>query len=355
MDTMIPYYNIKNINQQNINELSTVAEEIIQKGNFLFSTDKFEEEFADYVGSKYCIAVSSGTSALHLALLALGIQPGDEVITVSHTFRATISAILYCSAVPIFVDIDPDTFTIDCDQIENKITNKTKCILPVHMYGNMCNMYKLKEIAKKYSLPIIEDSSQAHGSYYDNRHSGTIGDIGTFSFYPGKGLGALGDAGAVVTDNKEIYDYIVKTRSWNENSVGFNYRMDTMQAEFLRVKLKSFPSILESKIEIANLYNKHFSYVKTHKLVKHSYHIYPVLVNNRNELIKKLQNVIELKTHYDKPVHKFPYYKFDNKLPVTEKISNVQVSLPIYPGVPAEKIIDTIKNEVEKNDYSSFL
>jgi len=349
----IPFYDMNSIHRGIVSELSRVSEEVIKNNNYVFGSDKFEEEFAEYVGSKYCVAVSSGTSALHLALLALGVGPGDEVITVSHTFRATVSAILYCGAKPVFVDIDPHTYVMNCDLVESKITPKTKCIMPVHLYGNMVDMNRLQDIAKKYSLPIVEDSSQAHGSYLDDKHAGTFGNIGTFSFYPGKGLGALGDAGAIVTDDRDLYEYIKKTRNWNSDTIGYNYRMATVQAEFLRVKLRAFDEILDLKRKAASKYNEHFHHAKSRSNVKHSYHVYPILVSNRQYLIENIKEKVELKSHYDIPVHKFKVYDLKDTLPVTEFISSHQVSLPIYPGVPAEEVVNIIKGTL--NDSCAIL
>ena len=350
---MIPFYSFEKIHDSIKHELIEKSAEIITSGNYVFGTSKFEEEFASYVGSKYSIAVSSGTSALHLSLLALGIKPGDEVITVSHTFRATVAAIEYCGAIPVYIDVDKDTFTMDHTQLEDKISNKTKCILPVHLYGNMANMTEIMYIANKHNIPVLEDCSQAHGSTLDKKHAGTFGSLGTFSFYPGKGLGALGDAGCIVTDNKELYDYLCKARSWDDNEIGFNYRMSNIQAEFLRIKLKSFNEVLKEKRKIADHYNSIFNYVQT-KNVEHSYHIYPILCKNRNQIIQDLKDKIELKVHYPLPVHRLPAYRNSYNLPVSDMIAFHEISLPIYPGVDYEKVIQIFK-EYRNDNASSFL
>lgn len=344
---MIPFYTFDTIHGPILPDLLRSSEKIITSGNYVFGTDKFEEEFADYVGSKYCIAVANGTAALHLALLGLGISADDEVITVGHTFRATIAAIYYCGAKPILIDIDPDTFTLDITQLEKKINLNTKAIIPVHMYGNACDMVKIKEIADKCNVPVIEDCSQAHGTTINDRHVGTFGKLGTFSFYPGKGLGALGDAGCIVTDDYGLYDYLTKLRSWDNNHIGFNYRMANIQADFLRIKLKNFVHVLKEKKDIAAIYNKKFNYVKTKKGVEHSYHIYPILTKNRNDIINSTKHQIELKTHYPVPVHKLTAYRQSVCLPVTEMVSEHELSLPIYPGLDPYKVLDIL------NDYSS--
>lgn len=343
---MIPFYSFKNIHQEIENDLINAASNIISSGNYVFGTNKFEEEFAEYVGSKYCIAVSNGTAAIHLALLSLGIKPGDEVITVSHTFRATVAAIKYCGATPVYVDIDPNTFTMDVSQIEKKITHNTKAIIPVHLYGNMVDMTALVDISTRFNIPIVEDCSQAHGTTHFKKHVGTWGKAGTFSFYPGKGLGALGDAGCIVTDDIEIYKSCCKLRTWDDNDVGYNYRMANIQAEFLRIKLRTFNAVLQEKREIAAEYNKRFDFVKTKVGVDHSYHIYPILVKNREEFINKVKPQLELKTHYPLPVHKLLAYKHPTFLPVTEKISSTQVSLPIYPGVDYKSVLQIIDDNI---------
>jgi len=349
---MIPFYSFKYIHDTIEDQLIESSIKTIKSGNYVFGTARFEEEFADYVGSKYCAAVANGTAAIHLSLLALGIQEGDEVITVSHTFRATVAAIKYCGAIPIYVDIRDDTFVIDHNSLESKITDKTKCIIPVHIYGNVAAMKEIKRIADKYNIPIVEDCSQAHGSKIHDQHVGTFGTLGTFSFYPGKGLGALGDAGCVVTNDENLYKFITKMRQWDDNAIGYNYRMSNIQAEFLRIKLKTFDTILFEKRQIADEYNKHFPYVKCDTGVFHSYHVYPILVSERDKFIEILKSQVEIKSHYNIPVHRLTCYRSSVSLPITEKISNHEVSLPIYPGVDSEKVITHIENILNDNTCS---
>lgn len=345
---MIPFYSFKEIHHSIADELIQKAESVIRSGNYVFGTEKFEEEFADYVGAKYCVAVSNGTAALHLALLSLGVGPGDEVITVSHTFRATVAAIKYCGATPVYVDIDEQTFTMDANQLKNAVNAKTKCILPVHIYGNAASMQAITQIAAEKNIPIIEDCSQAHGTTIANKHVGTFGTLGTFSFYPGKGLGALGDAGCVVTDDINLYKFMSKVRQWDDNDIGYNYRMANIQAEFLRIKLKNFDYVLQEKRKIAEEYNKHFSYVKTIN-AEHSYHIYPILIHDREKFIAEVKSKVDLKMHYPVPVHRLTSYRSPSSLPITDWISSKQVSLPIYPGVDYKSVIEIV------NDYSSSL
>lgn len=349
---MIPFYSFTEIHKNILNELIQKSESVIRSGNYVFGTEKFEEEFAEYVGAKYCVAVSNGTSAIHLALLSIGVGPGDEVITVSHTFRATAAAIKYCGATPIYVDIDKDTFTMDPAKLQSAITSRTKCILPVHIYGNAAPMKLINLIAAERSIPVIEDCSQAHGTTINNEHVGTFGNLGTFSFYPGKGLGALGDAGCVVTDDENLYKFMCKVRQWDDNNVGYNYRMANIQSEFLRIKLKNFNFVLKEKRKIADEYNKHFHYVKCDTGVFHSYHVYPILVSERDKFIEILKPQVETKSHYNIPVHRLTCYRSSVSLPITEKISNHEVSLPIYPGVDSKKVITHIENILNDNTCS---
>jgi len=339
---MIKYYDLDFVHANLFDELSCEADKVIRSNNYVFNTELFEEEFAAWNNSNYCVAVSSGTSALHLALLALGIKQGDEVITVSHTFRATAAAIKYCNAKPVFVDIDEKTFLLDPANLESKITEHTKVIIPVHLYGNVCDMYAIKNIANKYNLHVVEDCSQAHGSRINDVKVGNFGTIGTFSFYPGKGLGALSDAGCIVTNDFNLAEQIKELRSWDNKSIGYNYRMANLQAEFLRIKLKNYNDILLEKLEVANRYNKYFNFIHTTIDAYHSYHVYPILVNDRSRLIKNINSLVETKIHYPIPVHQFSQYNTNEFLPITDRISSTELSLPMYPTVNADLVSEII-------------
>ncbi len=351
---MIPYYDMTEIHKPLKEEFMSEVEELLNTSNFVFGTEKFEEDFADFTGAKYCVAVNSGTSALAIALYSAGIRSGDKVTTVSHTFTATLSAIRYLGAYNEFVDIDEKTYCMDPEKLNVGFDNKV--ILPVHMYGNACDMTRIN--SKKSTSIIIEDCSQAHGTRINGKHVGTFGEAGTFSFYPGKGIGAFGDAGCVITDDEGLAKEMKEQRSWKENDIGFNMRMSNINARFISLKLKYYPEVLREKQEIADYYNKHLDYCYTQEGVEHSYHIYPILHRDRNKLIERCSNDLQLKKHYDKPVHANPLYRMgktncticndvenivDIDLPVTEKISNSQVSLPIYPGVNKEKVIDILQ------------
>ena len=217
---MIPFLDLKAQYQRIKPEIDAAIAQVVDSGHFVLGPQvaAFEERFAAYCGAKHCMALNSGTSALHLALLAAGIGPGDEVITVSMTFVATTAAILYCGAKPVFVDVDPDTWTMDPKLIEAAITPRTKAILPVHLHGLMADMDPIMEIARRHGLVVIEDAAQSHGAEYKGRRAGSIGDVGCFSFYPGKNLGAYGEGGAVVTNNPDLARTVALLRDWGQES-----------------------------------------------------------------------------------------------------------------------------------------
>ena len=320
---------------------------IMNNNNYIYDTKDFESRFSQFTGADYCIGVSSGTAALHLALKAIGIKPGDKVATVSHTFRATAAAIKYVGAEPVYVDIEQLSYCMDPYDLGNTLENNPdiKAVIYVHLYGNTGMVDVIADMCKKKGVKLIEDCSQAHGTHRLYKHVGTFGDIGTFSFFPGKGIGAFGDAGACITMNKKYNDYITEARSWKEDEIGYNYRMSTMNARFIYHKLDHYKKVLEEKTKIAKEYDKHFSNCSVRGQVKHSYHIYPILHKNRDNLISYAkENDVELKCHSPLPVHKLPAYKTDKYyLPITDLVSSQQVSLPIYPGVNFERVIEVIK------------
>jgi dTDP-4-amino-4,6-dideoxygalactose transaminase len=347
MAGMIPFFNLNALHQDYLQELFDDAKTVISSGNFILGTEAFEDDFSKYVGTRHVTCVASGTAALHLALKALGVGPGDEVITVGYTFRATVSSILYVGATPVYVDIDPKTFCMDVEQVAQKITNRTKCIIPVHLFGNAVDMVRLMEIANFYDIPVVEDASQAHGTTINDRHVGTFGKIGTFSFYPSKNLGALGDAGCVVTDDEDLHVKLKEMRNWQLGDVGHNYRMDNIQSAFLRTKLKYYPKILENKRAIANEYNKYFDAIHTKSGVDHSYNVYTILVNDRENFVKKICNTVQTRTYYDKPVSAQSPYIFSqqHELKYTNELSTKQLSLPIYPGLDLDIVIETLRKQ----------
>src|SRR5215470_1741475 len=244
-------------------EIDSAIMAVLDSSQFVLGreVEAFEKEFADYCLAKHAIGLNSGTSALHLALLAAGIGPSDEVITVPFTFVATVASILYTGARPVFVDIDPGSFTINVDQIEHAITSRTKAIVPVHLYGQPADMDPILEIARHYGLVVIEDAAQAHGAGYKGRRVGSIGDLGCFSFYPGKNLGAYGEGGTVTTNNADYACAIRMLRDWGQGRKyyhelkGYNYRMEGIQGAILRVKLRHLEAWTEARRARATRYN----------------------------------------------------------------------------------------------------
>lgn len=344
MASIIPFFNLNELHKPYLTELKQVANKVIESGNYILGTQDFEDDFSSYTGSKYCAGVASGTAALHLALIALGIKEGDEVITVGYTFKATVSSILYVGATPVYVDIDKDTYCMDVSLIESKITNKTKCIIPVHLFGNAVDMIELMRIADKYKIPVVEDCAQAHGTTINGKHVGTFGKIGCFSFYPSKNVGALGDAGCVITNDDSIYHNIKELRTWQQGDIGYNYRMDNLQAEFIRIKMKYYPKVLEEKRKVAEKYNQHFKNTKSKDGVIHSYNIYTILVNNREDVINKIKDRLQTRIYYDIPVSlQSPFIFNNNNLYYTNLLSKKQLSLPIYPSVDYENVINIIQ------------
>ena len=280
--------------------------------------------------------------------MSLGISDKSKVITPTNSFIASANCIRMVNAQPILSDIDSRDGCIDV----SSVTEKADAIIPVHIYGNMADMEKINKIANKHGIPVVEDCSQAHGSTFENKHAGRHGRIGTYSFYPGKSLGAFGDAGAIITDDEALAKDIAGLRNWADDDVGHNYRMASIQAEVLRVKLQKYSDVLSAKEEIADYYQENLQKVFVRRNVRHSWHIYPYLIDekyDREDFIKKLSEKLELKTHYPVPIHRLSAYKSSYELPNTDFVANHQVSIPIYPEVEKEKVVEII------NDYYSTL
>ncbi|MDB4216817.1 DegT/DnrJ/EryC1/StrS family aminotransferase [Candidatus Pelagibacter sp.] len=319
---------------------------------------KFEEKFKIFMSSKYCIAVNSGTSALHLSLIALGIKEGDEVLLPSISFVASAAAITYVGAKPVFVDINYDDWLIDVNKIEKQITKKTKAIMPVHLHGLICDMKKIKKIANKYNLKIIEDASQAHGSEYYGKKPGYYGDVATFSFYPTKNLGAFGEGGAIVTKNKNVKDIVSKLRAWAPNkknffAIGYNYRMPEIIGASLLEKIKYLKQDIRLRIKISKFYKKELNIKKfskfDEKIKKHSYHLFAIRVKKRDLFMKYLnQQNIQSAIHYSYVLPKLEIFKKYSKkienFKVAEKLSKELVSIPIYPELSKKEQIYVVKS-----------
>ncbi|MFC1508547.1 DegT/DnrJ/EryC1/StrS family aminotransferase [Candidatus Omnitrophota bacterium] len=339
-------------------EIQGPVEKVIRSGGFIMGEDVglFENEFANYCGVKYGVGVNSGTDALFLACLVCGIGQGDEVIVMPYTYIATALAISMTGARPVFVDIEEKTYNIDVSKIEKAITKKTKAILPVHLYGHPADMDPIMEIAKKHKLKVIEDSAQAHGALYKNKKIGSLGDIGCFSFYPTKNLGAFGDGGAIITDKEDVRDQLLLLRDYGRKDrylhvlKGFNSRLDTLQAAILRVKLKHLDRWNEKRRENAALYTKLFKEKNIDIILpreadyaKDVYHLYPVRVKNREKVMNTLGDKgVRTLIHYPIPIHLQEAYKElghkKGDFPVSERCCEEILSLPMYPELKSDEI-----------------
>lgn len=323
----------------------------------------FEKEFASYCGAKYCIGCGNGLDALYLILRAYNIGKGDEVIVPSNTYIATALAVSYTGAIPVFVEPKEETFNINPSLIEEKVTTKTKAIIPVHLYGQPVEMDEVKKLARKYNLIVIEDSAQAQGAFYKGVKTGHLGDAAGFSFYPGKNLGALGDAGAVVTDNKEIAEKVRALGNYGSDYKyhhiykGSNSRLDEIQATFLRIKLKRLDNWNKERRRIAERYLKEIVNPEIRLPIQsnnmtHVYHIFGICCDRRNELEAYLnKNGIGTNKHYPIPIHlQKAYSDMEIKIgdyPIAERISSTELSIPIYYGMTEEEIsyiIDAINS-----------
>lgn len=351
LDLRAQYHSIKH-------EIDAAIARVLESSQFILGEEVagFEADFASYCGASHCVALNSGTSALHLALLAAGIGPDDEVITVPFTFVASVAAILYAGASPVMVDIDPRTFNLDPAAIEAAITPRTKAIMPVHLYGHPADMDPIKAIAKRHQLVVIEDAAQAHGAQYKDRSAGSIADIGSFSFYPAKNLGAYGEGGAVVTNNAEYAQKIRMLRDWGQDRKyhhslhGYNYRMEGIQGAILRVKLRHLERWTEARRAIARQYDKMLSDCGLQLPVempwaRHVYHVYTLRCEDRDGLQDALRaEGIQTAVHYAVPVHLQPAYAnlgfSKGSLPNAEMAAQQVLSLPIYPELSSQAVAE---------------
>jgi dTDP-4-amino-4,6-dideoxygalactose transaminase len=350
VDLKAQYFSVKG-------EILEAVEKVLDSTQFVLGDEvaTFESEFAAYSQASHAVALNTGTSALHLALLAAGVGPEDEVITVAFTFVATVAAICYIGAKPVFVDIDPVSFTMDVAQIEQAITPKTKVIMPVHLYGQTADMDPILEIAQRYGLKVIEDAAQAHGAEYKGRRVGSLGDIGCFSFYPGKNLGAYGEGGLVTTNNPDHAKTIRMLRDWGQERKyhhvlkGYNYRMDGIQGGILRVKLRYLDQWTEARRSHGAQYDQLLadSGVKTPTVMpycdRHVYHIYTLRVAEREVVQQQLaERGVQTGIHYPIPVHLQPAYSdlgySLGSLPQSEAAAREVLSLPMYAEMPEDHL-----------------
>jgi len=353
---MIPYLDLPAQYRSIKSEVDAAVARVLDSAQFILGEEvgAFEREFAHYCQAAECIGVNSGTSALHLALLAEGIGPGDEVITVPFTFVATASAICYAGAKPVFVDIEPDYYTIDVSKIEAAITPRTRAIMPVHLYGQPADMDPILDLAKRRGLVVIEDAAQAHGSEYLGRRCGSMGDIAGFSFYPGKNLGAYGEGGAIVTQRADLAKTCRTLRNWGEETryeyrlKGFNYRMDGIQGAILRVKLRYLEQWTEQRRQVASWYGEMLDpgivrLPKARPGCRHVYHVYAVRSSDRDRLREALTaQQIQSGIHYPIPIHLQPAHADlgyrAGDFPVAEQVAREVLSLPIFPEMTRDQV-----------------
>jgi len=347
----IPFVDLKSQYKTIQKEIDEVMLKVASSGNFIKGPflEDFETKFAEFSGNKYAVGTASGTEALHLSLLALGMGPDNEVIIPANTFIASAYAVMYTGAKPVLVDADLFSYNIDSARIEQSITKKTKAIMVVHLYGQPANMTAIKAIANKYNLKIIEDACQAHGALYKNKKIGSFGDISAFSFYPGKNLGAYGDGGMIVTNSFKYFQKLVRLREYGSSSkyihenIGYNSRLDALQAAILTIKLKHLSAWNKKRNNLAlrysKLLNKELPFIITPSENSNSYHVYHLYVirtPKRNKLFKfLLSNNIQTGIHYPIPLPQQKSLAFlghkKGDFQVSEKLSKEIISLPIYP------------------------
>ncbi len=362
----VPFLNLKAQHDPLRNELNAAIQEVIDASAFAGGpfVEKFEQDFAAFCDTRFAIGVGNGTDALWLALLALGVGVGDEVITVPNSFIATAEAISYCGARPVFVDVDEQTYTMDPALLERAITPRTKAIIPVHLFGQMADMDPILEVARRHRLYVIEDACQAHGAEYKGRKAGSLGDAGCFSFYPGKNIGALGEAGAVVTNNEAVNQAIRTLRDHGQAKryyharIGWNARMDGIQGAVLRVKLKHLARNNAARRDHARRYDEHLQGLPgliTPKAAASGvpvYHIYAVRVKERDRLLGALaERGIGCAIHYPVPIHRQEAYGFlglgPGSFPVAETCAQEFLSLPMFPELTAEQLA-TVAGELRQ-------
>jgi len=353
----VPLVDLKQQYHRVRDEIDEKIHEVLESGRFILgeNVEAFEEEFASYCGVRHAVGVASGSDALTLCLKALGVSEHDEVITVPNTFIATVDAISHNGASPIFVDIEPETYTMSVSNIEQKITRKTKVILPVHLYGHPVDMEPLMEMAKENSLHMVEDACQAHGAEYKGKKVGSLGDCACFSFYPAKNLGAYGDGGIIVTNDEQAAERVRMLRNYGEQKkyyhafIGYNSRLDEMQAAILRIKLKYLDKWIEARRRIAQRYNELLSnvlditipYEKSY--AKHAYHLYVIRTRHRDKLRSWLSSRnISTGIHYPVPVHLQDAYRHlsfvNGSFPVAEGVAKEILSLPMFPELTEDEV-----------------
>ncbi|MGB6987165.1 MAG: DegT/DnrJ/EryC1/StrS family aminotransferase [Candidatus Aquilonibacter sp.] len=352
-DQRIPYLDLSAQHALLKDEILAAVAAIIDRNAFVLGpgVEAFERRFAEYCEARHCVGVNNGTAAVHVALLAHGVGPGDEVITQANTFIATVAGIMYTGARPVLVDVVAPSYTIDVRAVEAAITPRTKAIMPVHIFGQPCDLDALRSVARKHGLALIEDASQAHGALYKGTKIGSSGTV-TFSFYPGKNLGACGEGGGVVTDRDDIDETCRVLRNhgsrekYRHDVLGFNYRLEGMQGAILDIKARHLQAWTDGRRRVAALYDRALDGLERPALIADTasaYHIYPVFVPDRDGLRERLgARGIETNVHYPIPCHLQPGYRAlgytEGAFPVSERLAREELSLPIFPEMTGEQV-----------------
>ena len=352
----IPFVDLPGQCNELADEIMPAIENVIRRAAFILGDEvrDFEEKFAHYCDSGYGVGVANGTEAIHLALRAVGVDAGDEVITAGNSFVATTYAISHTGATPVLVDVNESDYNINVDLIEEAITEKTRAIVPVHLYGQPADMNRILEIASKHNLKVVEDSCQAHGAEYHGKRAGSFGDAGCFSFYPGKNLGAFGDGGAVVTKDAKVADTLHQLRNYGQRQknvhsiLAFNSRLDTIQAAVLLAKLLYLDFWNDQRRKAVGLYQQYLADSELvlpveHEGMRHVYHLFVVKHDHRDELIEHLQDQgVSCGVHYPNPLNLAEPYgnirTIPDGLPVCSSVAGKILSLPMYPGISEEQI-----------------
>ena len=356
---MVPLIDLKIQHKSIAAEVEAAIKNVCENTAFILSDEMktFEEEFASYCGARHGVGVANGTEALFLALLALGVGAGDEVIVPANTFVATAAAVCHAGATPVFVDCDPETYCIDVSKLSGAITPNTKAIMPVHLYGHPADMDAILSIARRSGVKVIEDCAQAHGTLYNGKHAGSLGDAAGFSFYPSKTLGAYGDAGMVLTNSDEVADKLKLLRdngrtSWYEHEIiGYNSRLDGIQAAILRIKLRHLNQWVDGRRAHAAQYGKLIAGIDGLTLpveksyAKHSYYVYAVRARNRDEVMPKLKEKgCGCGIHYPVPLHLQPAFAYlggkKGDHPVAEEVAGEIMSIPMFPELTPEQVTE---------------
>lgn len=371
MSMQVPFLDLPAQHRALAPELEAAFKETLSSCAFCSgpAVEAFEKEFASFIGSREAIGVNSGTSALHLALLAAGIGPGDEVVTPAMTFLATAAAIEYAGAKPVLADVEADTYCLDATKVESVLTDKTKAVIPVHLYGQPADVPSLLPLAKQRNLTIIEDAAQAHGASLNGLPCGAMGDLAAFSFYPGKNLGACGEAGAVTTGDAEKARLIRSMRDWGQEgkgvhaNPGFNHRMDGLQGAFLSIKLKRLHEWTDARIRIAGTYRELLADLQEIQLpvlrpgARHAHHIFAVLTPDRDRIAARMKEAgVSCGVHYPVPIHLHPSTRrlgyACGDFPNAERLAEQELSLPLYPELTEEQaayVADALRNALRSS------